>query len=165
MPILLALLLSQSRADLQAPALTGTTWINHEAKAFDWKERKGKVTVVHFWTFACSNCKANLPAYDRAYAKFKDKGVEMIGVHTPELEQEKKLENVQAAVKKYGITYPVLVDGDMANWKRWNLEWWPTVFVLDKNGQLVFKWAGELAWKGADGERQMIASIEKALRA
>jgi hypothetical protein len=85
-------------------------------------------------------------------------------VHTPELEIEKKLENVKTAVKKYGIGYPVLIDGDMANWNRWKLEWWPTVFVLDKNGRLVFSWGGELAWKGADGEKQMIAAIEKALK-
>lgn len=161
---LFAISAQQGGVPQKAPALSGTKWINRDDKAFDWKDRVGKVTVVHFWTFGCSNCKANLPAYDRVYAKFKPKGVELIGVHTPELEVEKKEENVREAVKKFGLAYPILIDTDGANWTRWNLQYWPTVFVLDKRGQLVFKWEGELAWKGSNGEQQMNAAIESALR-
>ncbi|MBI5707193.1 MAG: redoxin domain-containing protein [Armatimonadetes bacterium] len=155
---------SQRNQNLKAPELVGSTWINAAAdKAPTLASRKGKVTVVHFWTFACSNCKANLPAYGRIYAKFKAQGVEVIGVHTPELEIEKSTANVKDAVAKYGIKYPVLVDTDARNWNNWRQQMWPTVFVIDADGYATFRWEGELAWRGANGEQQLDRAIKAAL--
>ncbi|HLK14223.1 MAG TPA: redoxin domain-containing protein [Fimbriimonadaceae bacterium] len=145
-----------------APALTGDQWINvpkgGAAKVADFK---GRITVLHFWTFECINCKHNLPYYAKWAAQYKPEDVQIIGVHTPELETEKDPANVKDAVKALGITYPVLIDGDGANWKVWRQEVWPTVYVVDKKGQVRYRWTGELEWDGQDGFGQVSAVITK----
>lgn len=154
----------QRSQNLKAPEFVGSTWLNSaDGKPPTLGSRRGKVTVVHFWTFACSNCKANLSAYGRIYAKYKARGVEMIGVHTPELEIEKSTANVKEAVAKYGIKYPVLIDTDARNWNNWRQQMWPTVFVIDADGYATFRWEGELAWRGANGEQQLDRAISAAL--
>jgi thiol-disulfide isomerase/thioredoxin len=135
------------------PALTGeaSLWLNTE-KPITFE--KGKVYVVHFWTFSCINCKRNLPSYERWYKRF-GKDVTFIGVHTPETESEKKFENVKEAVKKNDIKYPVLFDPKSENWKRWQQQWWPTVYLIDKQGRVRYYWMGELEWQGAGGDGKM----------
>jgi thiol-disulfide isomerase/thioredoxin len=150
--------------DLPAPALVGEKWLNTpEKKPIELKNLKGKVTIVHFWTFGCINCKRNLPAYARWQKRYSKKGVTMIGVHTPETEEEKDFKNVQRAVKKMGITYPVLFDEKNENWLKWQQQYWPTVYILDKRGNVRAYWVGELAWIGADGEDIMSRKIEALL--
>lgn len=144
------------------PALTGdaSLWLNTDKPvAFE----KGKVYVVHFWTFGCINCKRNLPHYDKWVKKF-GKDVTFIGVHTPETESEKKFENVKEAVKKHNIGYPVLFDPKSENWNRWQQQWWPTVYLIDKQGRVRYYWMGELEWQGAGGEAKMRRFIEQLLR-
>jgi thiol-disulfide isomerase/thioredoxin len=144
------------------PALTGdaSLWLNTEKPV---TFEKGKVYVVHFWTFGCINCKRNLPHYDRWVKKF-GKDVTFMGVHSPETESEKKFENVRAAVKKHNIDYPVLFDPNLDNWKRWQQQWWPTVYLIDKQGRVRYYWMGELEWQGAGGEAKMRRFIEQLLR-
>lgn len=149
---------------VRPPDLTGSNWLNTEgARPTTLAARKGKVTVVHFWTFACSNCRANLPSYARLSAKYKDQDVEFVGVHTPELGFERVDANVKAAVEKLGIKYPVLIDTNGRNWLGWKLEYWPTVFVVGKSGTIEFKWVGELGYQGAGGENELDAAIRAAL--
>jgi thiol-disulfide isomerase/thioredoxin len=144
------------------PALTGeaSLWLNTD-KPITFE--KGKVYVVHFWTFGCINCKRNLPAYDR-WVKHFGKDVTFIGVHTPETESEKKFENVKDAVKRYGITYPVLFDPKSENWNRWQQQWWPTVYLIDKQGRVRYYWMGELEWQNAGGEAKMRRFINQLLQ-
>ncbi len=147
-----------------APELRGTGWLNTPGqKPVSLASRRGKVTVVQFWTFACSNCRANLPIYARLQRKFAAQDVEIIGVHTPELDFERDPKNVAAQVKQLGITYPVLLDPQSENWRRWNQRYWPTLYVLDKSGVVRGKWEGELNYGGANGEAQVAKSIEKLL--
>jgi thiol-disulfide isomerase/thioredoxin len=160
MKIVLALiafsLLAQAPKAPDAPTLTGDVWINSKAADF-----KGHVTVLHFWTFACINCKHNIPFYNRWAAKYEGAEVQIVGVHTPELEIEKKLENVKQAVKDYGINYPVLFDGDYANWNRYKVDVWPTVILVDKQGKIRYTWKGELQWDGQDGFGTLTRIIDK----
>jgi len=147
-----------------APEITGKQWLNldnHERVSL--AERKGKVTVVHFWTFACINCRRNLPAYDRWHDRFSPQGVAIVGVHTPELEHEKDFRNVAIETRKLGIKYPVLFDPDYANWNRWRQQYWPTVYLIDKTGKIRAAWIGELNHGGEQGEAKMAAVIEKLL--
>jgi thiol-disulfide isomerase/thioredoxin len=139
-----------------APALTGKQWINAEAPPL-----KGHVTVLHFWTFACINCRHNLPYYAQWAAKYDAKDVQVIGVHTPELEVEKKPENVREAVKNLKIDYPVVIDGAGENWNRYKVNCWPTVFVIDKQGKIRGGWVGELQWNGQDGFGSMTKLIDQ----
>lgn len=146
-----------------APRLTGSDakWIN--TSPIDLSARKGKVTVVEFWTFGCINCKHNLPIYARLDRRFRERGVAIIGVHTPETASEKIDANVKAAVRRQGIEYPVVIDTDSLNWNRWGVEAWPTVFLIDKKGKIRGKWEGELNWEGKDGEAEVASQIERLL--
>lgn len=153
----------QSLNNKTAPEFIGSEWLNTE-KPITMASRKGKVTVVHFWTFACINCKHNLPAIQHIYEKFKDRGVEVISIHTPELAEEKDVANVKKAVEKYGIKYPVLIDGKYENWKAWKTEYWPTLYIIDQQNKVRGYWAGELNYNGQGGEEKAIAYIEQLLK-
>ena len=147
-----------------APELVGSAWLNTSGqKPISLASRRGKVTVVEFWTFACSNCRANLPIYARLQRKFAGRGVEIIGVHTPELPFERDPKNVAEQVKQLGISYPVLLDPQSENWRRWNQKYWPTLYLVDKAGHVRGKWEGELNFGGANGEAQVAQGIEKLL--
>ena len=106
----------------------------------------------------------NLPSYGRWQKRFAKQGVEIIGIHTPETDEEKIPANVEREVKRRGITYPILIDTDGANWKRWNQEYWPTVYLIDKKGRVRYQWEGELEWQGAGGEEKMAVRIEDLLK-
>lgn len=147
-----------------APELLGKQWLN-TAKNNPPKlaSRKGKVTLVHFWTLGCINCKHNLPAYNHLQKKFAGRGVEVIGVHTPETPGESKFANVRSSIKKWGITYPVLVDNDNTNWNRWHQQFWPTAYLIDRTGKIRYRWEGELNFGGQQGERTLGEKIQALL--
>jgi len=164
-PMLASAQFFERNEQLKAPEFVGSTWMNlGDKKPFSLADRKGKVTIVHFWTFACENCQHNLPAYERLLQKYAGKDISWVGIHTPEIEIEKKDENVKEAIAKWKIHFPVLVDKDGTNWKRWKQSMWPTIYVIDKAGYVRFQWQGELGWKGADGEQQVAKAIEKLLK-
>jgi thiol-disulfide isomerase/thioredoxin len=147
-----------------APELVGQQWLNtSDNKPIKLSSRQGKVTIVEFWTFGCSNCRANLPAYANWARDFKKAGVEVIGVHTPELPNERDPENVAEMVKKLGITYPVLLDNSSTNWQRYKTRYWPTIYVLDRHNFIRAKWEGELEYGGAGGTAQITKIIENLL--
>ncbi len=122
--------------------LSGATgWIN--SKPLTTKELKGKVVLVDFWTYSCINCLRSLP-YIRAWAnKYKDSGLVVIGVHTPEFDFEKELPNVRKAVQKFGITYPVALDSNHAIWDAFHNEYWPAHYFIDAKGRVRFEHFGE----------------------
>ncbi len=151
--------------NLPAPELTGGPWLNTaDGKAINLAGRRGKVTIVEFWTFACSNCQANLPAYANWQKQFADKEVVVIGVHTPETASERVTANVVRRVKQLGITYPVLTDEEQANWNRWQVDAWPTVYLVDKQGRIRYRWVGELNYRGAGGEAKLGQLVEQLLK-
>jgi len=123
----------------------GGAWIN--SKPLSASSLKGKVVVVDFWTFSCSNCLAALPHVKALEAKFRDRGVVVVGVHTPELAHERVESNVRDAVRRLGIVYPVVVDGDNRIWNAFNNEYWPAVYIVDANGRIRFHHFGEGAYE------------------
>jgi thiol-disulfide isomerase/thioredoxin len=149
--------------DLAAPRLVGEAadWLNTDGKRLEYE--KGTVYVVGFWTFDCINCQRNLPAYARWQKRFAKQRLTIIGVHTPETDREKQRDLVSAKVKENGITYPVLLDQTAANWKRWQQQMWPTVYLVDKRGHARYRWNGELDWQGAGGEEKMARCLDKLL--
>src|SRR6202789_3650205 len=122
--------------------LSGATgWINSEPLTA--KQLKGKVVLVDFWDYSCINCIRALP-YIRAWSqKYKDSGLVVIGVHTPEFDFEKQLPNVQKAVQKYGITYPIALDSNQAIWNAFHNEFWPAHYFIDAKGKVRFEHFGE----------------------
>ena len=148
-----------------APELVPEGWLNVPAtNRLTLASRKGKVTIVHFWTYGCINCRRNLPIYDRWQKRYAPRGVVVIGIHAPETAAETKPANVAKKVKELGITYPVLLDSRYYNWNRWRQHVWPTVYLIDKQGRARYLAEGELEYKGAGGEARMGALIEALLK-
>jgi len=145
----------------QAPALVGSQWINPQQKdAVKFEGFKGHVTVLHFWTFSCINCKHNLPYYDKWVSAYDPKEVQIVGVHTPELDFEHDPAQLRAAIRHLGIRFPVLVDGDGENWNRYNQHYWPTVYLIDKTGKVRDVWEGELEYQGQQGFEKLSREVE-----
>jgi thiol-disulfide isomerase/thioredoxin len=146
------------------PKLVGEAkdWQNTNGKVIPFK--KGQVYVVHFWTFGCINCHRNLPSYSKWLKKYAKQNVTFIGVHTPETDEERSAENVARALKRWNITYPNLIDKNLENWKRWEQQYWPTVYLIDKQGFVRYYWVGELEWNRAGGEAIMERYLGELLR-
>ncbi|MBI2804513.1 MAG: redoxin domain-containing protein [Planctomycetes bacterium] len=110
------------------------------------------------------NCVRNYPWYKGIWKDFKDKGVVVIGIHTPETEGEKNVKALQKRLKDAGLTFPVAVDNKTTMWRRYNNSYWPSVYLINKQGLARWGWAGELGWKGARGEVHMRAKIVALLK-
>ena len=140
-----------ARAALDAPAagdlgpmpeFAGATgWINSPPIAR--ADLKGKVVVVDVWTFACSNCQAALPYVKALHANYAAKGLVVVGVHTPELKIEYDRANVERALKKLGVNYPVVLDNDYRIWNALGNRYWPAIYIVDRNGRIRYHNDGE----------------------
>ncbi len=117
---------------------------------------RGKVVIVDFWTYTCINCQRTLPYLKNWYAKYKDKGLVIIGVHAPEFEFEKNPVNVAQAIKDFGLTYPIVQDNNFATWKAYNNNAWPAKYFIDKNGKIRWSHFGEGAY---DESEQLIQKL------
>ena len=125
-----------------APEFAETTdWLN--SAPLKMADLRGKVVLVDFWTYSCINCVRTLPHLTDWDAKYRDKGLVIIGVHSPEFEFEKKRENVADAIKRFGIQYPVVLDNNLATWKNFNNHYWPQHYLINKDGQVVYTHFGE----------------------
>ena len=126
----------------KAPAIEGIdAWIN--SPPLQLNQLKGKVVLIDFWTYSCINCIRTLPYLRSWYDQYHNKGFEIIGIHTPEFEFEKKLDNVQNAVKKFGIHYPVALDNGFVTWQNFNNHYWPAHYLINKEGDIVYIHFGE----------------------
>jgi thiol-disulfide isomerase/thioredoxin len=124
------------------PALSGAVaWIN--SPPLTAEGLKGKVVLIDFWTYSCINCLRSIP-YIKAWAeKYKDYGLVVIGVHTPEFAFERKVSNVQAAVTDLKIGYPVAVDSEYAIWRAFDNQYWPAHYFIDAQGRMRYHHFGE----------------------
>jgi len=125
-----------------APPINGIdAWINSEPLQIN--DLKGKVVLIDFWTYSCINCMRTLPYLNDWYRKYHDKGLVIIGVHTPEFDFEKNLDNVKNAVAQDGIKYPVALDSHFVTWQNYNNQYWPAHYLIDKKGYVVYTHFGE----------------------
>ncbi len=125
-----------------APELKGiTAWINAEPQTL--ASLRGKVVIVHFWTFGCINC-VHVQPYVKDWAeRYADAGLVVLGVHTPELSYERDLDNVRDAVDRQGVRFPVAFDPEFASWRAYGNQYWPGFFFIDRQGQIRRADAGE----------------------
>jgi thiol-disulfide isomerase/thioredoxin len=129
-------------APAAAPAFTGIdTWLN--SAPLDMQQLRGKVVLVDFWTYTCINCIRTLPHVKQWHEKYKDKGLVVVGVHTPEYPHERSTANVAAALKRFDIRYPVAQDNRYATWEAYRNQFWPAVYLIDKSGKIVYTHFGE----------------------
>jgi thiol-disulfide isomerase/thioredoxin len=107
---------------------------------------RDKVVLVDFWTYSCINCIRTIPYLNEWYDKYSDKGLVIVGIHTPEFEFEKNSENVKSAVQKFGIKYPVLQDNDKETWNEYDNRYWPRKYLVDDEGYIRYDHIGEGAY-------------------
>lgn len=131
------------------PALTGAAeWLN--SPPLTRQALKGKVVLVDFWTYSCINCLRSIP-YVRAWAeKYKDQGLIVIGVHTPEFAFEKNVANVKKAIADLKVDYPVAVDNNFAIWRAFNNQYWPAHYFIDALGNIRHRHFGEGDYEGSE---------------
>lgn len=141
--------LQQGKGNVKAPEFPlGLKWINSPPLTLN--DLKGKVVLVDFWTYSCINCIRTLPYITKWYETYKDKGLVIVGVHTPEFEFEKDFNNVKSATERFNITYPVVLDSDYKIWQSYSNNYWPAHYLIDQEGVVRDFHFGE----GAYGETE-----------
>ena len=125
-----------------APEFTGIShWINSEPLTMS--QLRGKVVLVEFWTYSCINCIHVAPHVKQWHHDYKDQGLVVVGVHTPEFGYERIQRNVETAVKRHGIEYPVAQDNGYRTWNAFGNQYWPALYLVDRDGRVVYRHFGE----------------------
>ncbi len=139
------------------PPLDGATgWIN--SAPLTRESLRGKVVLVDFWTFECYNCRNALPYVKALDARYRSKGLVVLGVHTPEFPRERIFSNVQDATRDLAVTYPVATDNNYAIWRAFNNEYWPAAYIVDRAGRIRYHHFGEGQYDEQDRVvRQLLA--------
>ena len=149
--------------ELSGPEFAGISgWINSEPLSM--ADLRGKVVLVDFWTYTCINCIRTFPHLKEWHAKYADKGLVIVGVHSPEFLFETVRTNVEQAVSDFGIQYPVAQDNKLNTWQAFGNRSWPGKFLIDKNGTIRFRHFGEGQY--AETERwirELLAETEATL--
>jgi len=131
----------------KAPNLVGiANFINTTPEKLK-EEIKGKIVLYDIWTYSCINCIRTLPYITAWDDKYSDEGLLIVGIHSPEFEFEKQLHNVEMAVEKYGINYPVVLDNDWETWKAFENRYWPRKYIADHEGYIRYDHIGEGAYQ------------------
>ena len=124
------------------PALDGAVaWLN--SPPLTAKALRGKVVLVNVWTYSCINSLRELPYMKAWAAKYKDAGLVVVGVHSPEFEFEKDPANVKTAVADFKVTYPVPIDSNQSIWRAFHNEYWPADYIIDAKGRIRYHHFGE----------------------
>ena len=150
-----------------APNLVGIAHYLNTSPEELTKKIEGKVVLYDIWTYSCVNCIRTLPFITSWDEKYSDQGLLIIGIHSPEFEFEKNPQNVKAAIEKYGISYPVVMDNDMKTWKAFENNYWPRKYIADHEGNIRYDHIGEGSYQETEkiiqqllNERSMAMGLE-----
>jgi thiol-disulfide isomerase/thioredoxin len=162
-PLGIALLTGGSKgAERTAPELiAGGQWLN--SAPLKLSALRGKVVIVNIWVHSCINCHNSLPTLKSWYAKYKDQGLEIVGVHTPEFASDKDLPALRNSLKENGVTWPVMQDNQSATWKAYNNQYWPAFYLVDKRGVIRETHDGEISSRYPDAIPGLEATLKKLL--
>ncbi len=138
-----------------------SAWIN--SPPLHIQDLRGKVVLIDFWAYSCINCIRTLPYLIDWYSKYHKQGFEIIGVHSPEFDFERNLQNVQAAVKADKILYPVALDNSFATWQNYNNLYWPAHYLIDKNGDVVYEHFGEGEYNVTENNIRYLLGLGSAM--
>lgn len=150
----------------RAPRIRGegvNEWINTDELTFEGLQEENKVVLVDFWTYTCINCIRTLPYLKQWHDKYADRGLVIVGIHTPEFDFEKSLDNVKEAVEGFEIEYPVVQDNNYWNWNAFNNRYWPAKYLIDTDGYIRYSHFGE--GKYEETEQAIRLLLESAQRA
>lgn len=129
-----------------APELTNDIWLNTESP-LRLADLRGKVILLEMWTFGCINCQNVMPSLKQWHGKYKDQGLVVIGNHYPEFSFEEDLENLKEAIARNEIEYAVAQDNDGVTWRAYQNRYWPTLYLIDKQGHIRYVHIGEGRYK------------------
>src|SRR5262245_13951039 len=128
------------RGHVRAPEI-GRVWFNSTPLSF--RQLRGHVVLVDFWDYTCMNCIRTLPYVQAWHERYQNKGLTVIGVHTPEFTFAQYESNVERGIREFGLTYPIVLDSNMEIWKLFANRCWPAKYLLDKDGYLRYAHFGE----------------------
>jgi thiol-disulfide isomerase/thioredoxin len=143
------------KGQVRAPEI-GRLWLNSTPLSF--RQLRGRVVLVDFWDFTCFTCIRTLPYVQAWHERYGDKNLTVIGVHTPEFTFAQYESNVECGIREFGLTYPIVVDSNREIWKAFANRYWPTKYLLDKDGYLRYSHFGE----GGYGECEQV--IQELIR-
>jgi len=132
------------KGKVRAPEI-GRLWYNSTPLSFH--QLRGRVVLVDFWDYTCVNCIRTLPYVQGWHERYGNKGLTVIGVHTPEFTFAQYESNVERGIREFGLTYPIVVDSDREIWKAFANRYWPSKYLLDKEGYLRYAHFGEGAYR------------------
>ena len=143
----------------ELPSLPATAWLN--SPPLSLAALRGHPVLIEFWTFDCSNCRNSLPWMKAIDTRYAPQGLEVIAIHSPELEHERDPAAVAAHVQQLGIAYPVFVDNDFRYWNALANRFWPAFYLIDAQGRIVATRIGELhtGERSADDFERVIATL------
>ncbi|WP_062076548.1 cytochrome c biogenesis protein CcdA [Demequina globuliformis] len=135
-------------------------WLNTpDGQAIDLDNLDGPV-LVDFWTYSCINCQRTFPYITAWDEKYRDQGLTIVGVHSPEFAFEKQVSNVEDAAQRYGIEYPIAIDNDFETWREWDQRFWPAHYLVDTDGTVVQVHYGEGAYEDTERLIQELLGAE-----
>jgi hypothetical protein len=141
----------------ELPSLQGATeWLN--SPPLTAEGLRGKVVLIDFCTYTCINWLRQLPFVRACHKKYKDHGLAVIGIHTPEFEFEKNLDNVRSALKDMRVDYPIAVDNDYAIWRAFKNQYWPALYFIDIEGRIRHHQFGEGEYEKSERIIQQLLS-------
>lgn len=133
-----------------APELTNTVWLNSNNQSLRLADLRGKVVLLEFWTFGCYNCKNVIPSLKDLHSNYSEDGLVIIANHFPEFSYEADLDNLKDAVERLEIPYAVAQDNDGATWGAYRVKYWPTLYLIDKQGNIRYTHIGEGRYQETD---------------
>lgn len=150
----------------KAPEIsTPDGFVNTNGEVITLKQYEGKKFVLlDIWTYSCINCQRTIPYLNDWYEKYSDKGLEIIGLHTPEFAFEHKIENVEDAVERFEIKYPVVLDNDYSTWRALGNRYWPRKYLIDLEGNIIYDHIGEGAYEETEKVIQEALGISGDLK-
>ena len=137
----------------EAPELTSQVWLNTDAP-LRLADLRGNVVLLEMWTFGCINCKNVIPSLKDWYTAYSDQGLVIIANHYPEFDFEKDLDNLRKAVADQDIRYPVAQDNEGQTWLAYDNRFWPTLYLIDKNGRIRYTHIGEGSYQRTESAIQ-----------
>jgi thiol-disulfide isomerase/thioredoxin len=149
------------KGKVRAPEI-GRVWLNSPPLSF--RQLRGRVVLVDFWDYTCVNCIRTLPYVQAWHERYGNKGLTVIGVHTPEFTFAQYESNIERGIREFGLTYPIVVDSDREIWKAFANRYWPTKYLLDKEGYLRYAHFGEGEYRETEEAiRELLREISPAL--
>lgn len=144
------------------PPLSGATgWL--QSGPLESSALRGKVVLVEFWTFGCVNCQRAMPSVRNWSRRYRNDGLVVVGVHAPEFAFERDRGNVERAIRRMDLDFPVAMDNDFAIWKAWNNQYWPTLYLVDAQGRVRWRHIGEGAYAETEQAiRQLLGEARRA---